>query len=165
MLNSEQTTWTNNDGFTISIDKRFLDIEVIYHFLSNESYWVKGMAKELVEASIESSILCYGVYVGNPNNGPAKQVGFARVVSDLVRFSWLGDVFIIPEYRGRGLSKWLLQIITEHPKLKGISFQLSTKDAHSLYSQFGFKPLEQIENRMARPLNLEEVYKGYKLNM
>ncbi|MCM3443448.1 GNAT family N-acetyltransferase [Metabacillus halosaccharovorans] len=165
MLDSEQTTWINNDGFSISINKRFLDIELIYHFLSNESYWVKGMAKELVETSIESSILCYGVYEGNPNNGPAKQVGFARVVSDLVRFSWLGDVFIIPEYRGRGLSKWLLHVITEHPKLKGTSFQLATKDAHSLYSQFGFKPLGQIENRMARPLNLEVVYKGYKLSI
>ena len=165
MLDSKQTTWTNNDGFTISINKSFLDLEVIYHFLSKDSYWVKGIAKELVEASIESSVLCYGVYEGNPNNGPAKQVGFARVLSDLVRFSWLGDVFIIPEYRGRGLSKWLLRVITEHPKLKGTSFQLATKDAHSLYSQFGFKPLEQIENRMARPINMEEVYKGYKLKI
>lgn len=164
MLENEQTIWTNIDGFIISTNKRFLDMEVIHHFLSNDSYWAKGIAKELVEASIENSILCYGIYEGDPTDGSAKQVGFARVVSDLVRFSWLGDVFVIPEFRGRGLSKWLMHVITEHPKLKGTSFQLATKDAHSLYNQYGFKPLEQIENKMARPLNWEAVYDGYKLN-
>jgi GNAT superfamily N-acetyltransferase len=61
------------------------------------------------------------VYEGNPNDGPAIQVGFARVVSDLVRFSWIGDVFILPDYRGRGLSKWLIGVITEHPKLKDVN--------------------------------------------
>jgi GNAT superfamily N-acetyltransferase len=164
MLENERTIWTNNDGFTISTNKSFLDIEVIHNFLSNDSYWAKGIDKELIEASIENSILCYGIYEGNPTDGCAKQVGFARVVSDLVRFSWLGDVFVVPEYRGRGLSKWLMGVITEHPKLKGTSFQLATKDAQSLYNQYGFKPLGQIENRMARPLNWEAVYDGYKLN-
>lgn len=163
MQDKEITLWTNNDGFIISTDKSLLDTEVIHNFLSNESYWVKGIPKELVEASIENSILCYGVYDSNPNNGNAKQVGFARVVSDLVRFSWLADVFILPEYRGRGLSKWLMSVITEHPKLKGTSFLLATKDAHSLYEQYGFKPLGQIENKMNRPLNWEAVYKGYKI--
>lgn len=150
-------------GFTISTNKSFLDTEVIHNFLSNDSYWVKGIARELVEASIENSILCYGVYEGYPNNNPVKQVGFAWVVSDLVRFSWIGDVFILPEYRGRGLSKWLMSVITEHPKFKGTSFQLATKDAHSLYAQYGFNPLGQIENRMNRPLDWEVVFEGYKI--
>lgn len=105
MQQKEIELWTNNEGFTISTDKRLLNTEVIHHFLSNESYWVNGIAKELVEASIEHSTLCFGVYDSHSTNGPAKQVGFARVVSDLVRFSWLGDVFILPEYRGLGLSK------------------------------------------------------------
>ena len=83
----EKTMWVNNDGITISTNKDFLDIELIHNFLSNDSYWVKGIAKELVEASIENSVLCYGIYEGNPSNGPARQIGFARVVSDLVRFS------------------------------------------------------------------------------
>lgn len=164
MLVNEKILWTNNDGFTISTEKSFLDIDVIFNFLSRDAYWVKGITKELVVASIENSILCYGVYDGNPNDGPYKQVGFARVVSDLVRFSWLGDVFILPEYRGRGLSKWLMSVIIEHPKLKGTSFQLATKDAHSLYAQYGFKPLGQIENRMIRSLDWEVVYQGYKIN-
>ncbi|SOC24333.1 acetyltransferase (GNAT) family protein [Ureibacillus xyleni] len=156
--------WENNDGMTICTNKSFLDIEIIHSFLSNDSYWAKGIAKELVEAAIENSILCYGVYDGNPLNGPAKQIGFARVVSDFVRFSWLGDVFILPEYRGRGLSKWLVSVITEHPKLKGTSFQLATKDAHSLYGKYGFKPIDKIENRMCRPLDWESVYQGYEID-
>ncbi len=164
MLKDDITEWMNDDGFTISTDKSFLDTALIHSFLCNDSYWVKGIAKELVEASIENSILCYGVYEGNPNESAAKQIGFARVVSDLVRFSWIGDVFILPEYRGHGLSKWLMSIVTEHPKLKGTSFQLATKDAHSLYAQYGFKPLEQIENRMSRPLDWQLVYEGYKLH-
>lgn len=151
------------DGFFISTDKNFLDIEAIYNFLSKESYWLKGITKEIVEASIENSIICYGIFEGNPANGSAKQIGFARVVSDLVRFSWLGDVFILPEYRGRGLSKWLMSIITENPKLKGTSFQLATKDAHTLYAQFGFKSLEQLDTRMARPLDWDVINKAYRV--
>ncbi|MFC5466841.1 GNAT family N-acetyltransferase [Lederbergia graminis] len=162
-MQENEQIWINNNGFTISTNKSFLDMEVIHNFLSKDSYWAKGIAKELIEASIENSILCYGVYEGNPNNGSAKQVGFARVVSDLVRFSWIGDVFVIEEYRGRGLSKWLMDVITEHPKLSGTYFQLATKDAHTLYSQFGFKPLEHVEDRMSRPMNWEDIYKGYKL--
>ena len=160
----EKSLWRNDEGFTISTNKNYLDIDVIHDFLNNESYWVKGIPKELVEAAIQNSILCYGIYEGNPENGPVKQVGFARVVSDLVRFSWIGDVFILQEYRGRGLSKWLMHVITEHPKLKGTSFQLATRDAHSLYAQYGFEPLGQIENRMSRPLDWKSVYKGYNLN-
>jgi ribosomal protein S18 acetylase RimI-like enzyme len=164
MQECKKLFYTNNDGFTISTNKSYLDTDVIHNFLSNESYWVKGIAKELVEASIQNSTLCYGIYEGHPKNGPVKQVGFARIVSDLVRFSWIGDVFILEEYRNRGLSKWLMSVITEHPKLKGTSFQLATRDAHSLYAKYGFKPLGQIENRMARPLDWETVYKAYKLN-
>ena len=162
MKSKERTVWVNNDGMTISTNKDLLQIDVIHNFLSSDSYWVKGISKELVEASIENSILCYGVYEGNPMDATAKQIGFARVVSDLVRFSWLGDVFILPEYRGRGLSKWLMSVITEHPKLKGTSFQLATKDAHALYEKYGFKPLEKIESRMSRPLDWGSVYEGYK---
>lgn len=158
-----QHTWTNEEGFIISTDKQLLHIDVIHDFLTNDSYWVPGISKELVEAAIEHSIVCYGVYKSEPANGSLTQIGFARVVSDFVRFSWIGDVFIVPAYRGRGLSKWLMHVITEHPKLKGTSFQLATKDAHSLYAQFGFKPLTQIENRMARPLDWDLVQEGYRV--
>lgn len=89
-----------NNGFYISTDKDLLDIDVIYNYLTNESYWLKGVTKVLVEASIDNSVLCYGIYEGDPTSGTARQVGFARVVSDLVRHSWLGDVFVLPYYRG-----------------------------------------------------------------
>ena len=158
----DQSQLLSNGGFFISTNKSYLDIDVIYHFLSEESYWLKGISKELVIAAIENSILCYGIYEGDPTSGPSKQIGFARVVSDLVRFSWLGDVFILPEYRGKGLSKWLMSVITEHPNLKGTNFHLATKDAHSLYAQYGFKPLDNIENRMARPFDWDAIYDGYR---
>ena len=161
-MNKQYTELISDNGFYISTDKSLLDVEVIYKYLSEESYWLKGISKELVIASIENSILCYGIYEGNPMNGSPKQVGFARVVSDLVRFSWLGDVFVLPDYRGKGLSKWLMNVITEHPNLKGTNFHLATRDAHSLYAQYGFKPLDNIEKRMARPFNWEAIYDGYK---
>lgn len=163
MSPTQEQLWTRSDGFTISTNKDHLDIEAIYQFLRHESYWANGIAKELVQAAITHSSLCYGIYEGNPSIGPAKQVGFARVVSDFVRFAWLGDVFVLPDYRGKGLSKWLMSLIVEHPHLKGTSFLLATQDAHSLYAQYGFQPLGQIENRLARPLNWDDVYSGYNL--
>jgi len=155
--------WTREDGFTIHMDKRFLDLEAIYQFLTQESYWAKEIKKEMVQAAVEHSTLIFGIYDGDPSKGAAQQVGFARVVSDLVRFAWLGDVFVLPQYRGRGLSKWLMSIIVNHPKLKGTSFNLGTRDAHSLYAQYGFKPLAQVENRMARPMSWPAIYEGYGL--
>ena len=153
----EEIEFTTKDEFCISTDKNLLDKDVIYNFLSKESYWLEGTSKELVEASIENSILCYGVYVGDPRKGTPKQIGFARVVSDLVRYSWLGDVFILPAYRGKGLSKWLMTIITENPKLKGTNFHLATRDAHTLYEQFGFQTVEKSEVSMSRPLDWDSI--------
>ncbi|WP_342598891.1 GNAT family N-acetyltransferase [Psychrobacillus sp. FSL H8-0483] len=163
MLGKEQAEFFSKDGFFICTDKSLLDVEVIYKFLSEESYWLKGISRELVIASIENSILCYGIFDGDPTKGTTKQIGFARVVSDLVRYSWLGDVFVLPDYRGRGLSKWLMGIITEHPRLKGTNFHLGTRDAHSLYAQYGFKPLERVENSMARPLDWDAINAVYKV--
>ena len=159
----EHNELLKKEDFFISTDKRFLDVEVIHNFLCNESYWLKGATMEMVVASIENSTICYGIYDGDPTTGSAKQIGFARVITDFVRFSWLGDVFILPEYRGHGLSKWLMSIITEHPKLKGTNFNLATKDAHSLYAQYGFKPLENVEKRMARPLDWGAIHEGLRL--
>lgn len=160
---NRQEECMSKDNFFISTNNKLLNIGVIHNFLSTESYWAKEIPKELVKEIIENSTICYGLYEGNSCKGAVKQIGFARVVSDLVRFSWLGDVFILQGYRGRGLSKWLMSVITEHPKLKGTSFMLATNDAHSLYAKYGFKPLDQVENRMARPLDWEAVYEGYNI--
>lgn len=159
----ERHHWKREDGFAISTDKRYLDVDTIHQYLSEDSYWASGIAKELVQAAIENSTLCYGIYLGDPAEGHAKQIGFARVVSDLVRFAWVGDVFVLPEYRGRGLSKWLMGIIMDHPKLKGVDFNLGTRDAHGLYEQFGFQKVGHTDTQMFRPRDMRLVYEAYGL--
>lgn len=102
-------------GFIISTDKDRLDRELIYAFISQESYWGKGRSSEAMERAIAHSVYCFGVY--QQQNAVEKQVGFARVISDLTTFGYLADVFILKEYQGRGLGKWLVQTIVEHPEL------------------------------------------------
>ena len=116
-------------NFSISTDKSKLDIAVIHNFLSC-SYWAENIPVEKVQKSIEGS-MCFGVY----DNG--KQIGFARMVTDNATFAYLADVFVLEEYRGHGLSKWLMEVIINHPDLQGLRrFMLATRDAHELYSQF-----------------------------
>ena len=129
------------DGFTISTEKEKLDIDVIHSFL-NRTYWAEGISKEVIRRSIEGS-LCFGVFEND------KQVGFARMITDKATFAYLADVFIIEEFRGRGLSKWLMEIIMSHPDLQGLRRMiLVTKDAHGLYKQFGFTPLINVDRWM-----------------
>jgi GNAT superfamily N-acetyltransferase len=128
--------------YSISTDIKKLQIAVIHHYLSVESYWAKHIPLEIVKQSIDNS-LCFGVYFKN------EQVGFARVVTDYATFGYLADVFILETHRGKGLSKWLMEYIMAHPKLQGLRrFSLATRDAHSLYAQFGFKPLSKPESIM-----------------
>lgn len=161
---SEPLTWKRKDGFMISTDKTLLNTDLIHSFLSEHSYWANGLHKDLVIASIENSQLCYGIHKVNPEKEVINQVGFARVVTDFVRFSYLGDVFVTPEFRGFGLGKWLISIIVSHPYLRGTSFQLSTKDAHSLYEQFGFQQLEDPGRKMERPHEMGAIYEAYELS-
>lgn len=121
--------------FLFSTDKKKLQIKYIHQFLSEESYWSKNIPIHIVEKSIEKS-LCFGVFENNC------QIGFARVITDFASFGYLADVFIDKDYRGRGLSKELMKFILEYPVIKTLRrFMLATKDAHSLYEQFGFHPL------------------------
>ena len=123
------------DGITISTKRERLDLSVIHEFLSEESYWARERALEQTKTAIENSI-CFGLYHGE------RQIGFARVVSDKATFAYIGDVFVVSEYRGRGLSKWLMQVIVEHPELQGLRrWVLATRDAHGLYRQFDFAEL------------------------
>lgn len=130
------------DSFLISTDKRKIDAVLVHRFLSETSYWAKNIPLEVVQTSIENS-LCFGIYEGE------KQVGFARVTTDKATFGYIGDVFIVEEYRGAGLSKWLMQCILSHPELQGFRrWILATADAHGLYAQSGFKPLAKPERWM-----------------
>lgn len=133
--------WKNNE-FLITTNKEELDIPYIHHFLSTSSYWAEMVPLETVQRSIEGA-MCFGVFT----NG--KQIGFARVVTDKATFAYLGDVFIDEAFRGRGLSKWLVQVILAHPDLQGLRrFILATRDAHGLYRQFGFTGIEEPEKLM-----------------
>ena len=138
--------------YTLSTDKARLDIMLVHWFLSEESYWAKGISFDTVERSIENS-LCFGVYYGK------EQVGFARVITDYGTFAYLADVFVLPEYRGKGLSKWLVKTVINHPELQGLRrWMLATRDAHQVYAKVGFRPLTAPDRWMER--HFPEVYLG-----
>jgi len=131
--------------YEISTDPERLDVDMIHGFLST-SYWAAGRPREVVEQSIRHS-LCFGVY------RQRTQIAFARVISDRAVFAYLADVFVIPTHRGRGISKALIAAIVAHPDLSGLRvFLLRTRDAHGLYSQFGFGPLQDPDEMMGRYL-------------
>ena len=123
------------DGaFFISDAEHLLCLDVIHKFLA-QSYWAEGIPKELLERAIANS-LCFGVYEG------ARQIGFARVISDYATFAYLADVFVLEEHCGKGLSKRLMEMIMSHPRLQGLRrWHLVTRDAHGLYQQYGFLAL------------------------
>ena len=126
-----------NGNLLISTNSALLDISVIHNYLSQESYWAKNIQLATVEKSIKHS-LCFGVYDGTI------QIGFARVITDYTAFAYLCDVFIIEAYRGKGLSKWLMQSIHAHSELQGLRrWLLVTKDAYGLYAQFGWQTLPE----------------------
>ena len=131
--------------YLICTDRDRLDIALIHGFLSRQTYWAKGRSVEVVKRSIENS-LPFGLFKDN------QQIGFARVVTDYATFAWLADVFVLDEFRGRGLAKWLMEVILAHPELQGFRrWVLATKDAHGLYRNFGFSELKRPERWMERP--------------
>lgn len=132
------------DDYTFSTDKSRLDVPFIHHYLSEESYWAKNIPLEIVESSIAGS-LCFGIY------HQERQVGFARVITDHATFAYLADVFIDQAHRGKGLSKQLMAFIFSESSLQGLRrWMLGTLDAHGLYAQFGFTPLQQPGRFMER---------------
>jgi len=136
--------------FVVSTEVARLDLDVIHGFLTN-CYWARGIPREVVARSIKHS-LCFGVY-----DGSGAQIGFARVVSDFATVAYLGDVFVLESHRGRGLSKWMMECIMQHPSLQGLRrWILLTRDAHGLYSQFGFTPVKSAERYME--LHRPDVY-------
>jgi GNAT superfamily N-acetyltransferase len=132
------------ENIEISTDKSRLDIEMIHKFLVEESYWAQTRTFGQTRIAIENSI-CFGVYLND------RQIGFARVVSDRATFAYIGDVFVLDEFRGHGISKKLMQSMIDHPDLQGLRrWVLATKDAHGLYEQFEFASLKFPERWMER---------------
>jgi GNAT superfamily N-acetyltransferase len=124
--------------FCISTDKTKLRLDSIHEFLSTKAYWCLNIPKEKVQTAIQNS-LCFGVYQGE------KQIGFARIISDFSTIAYLGDVYILEEYRGNALSKWLMETIMSYPDLQGLRrWILLTGDAHGLYRQFGWTEITDL---------------------
>ena len=139
--------------YVISSDPSWVDVDVVWRFLSEESYWARGIPREIVLKSLPHSIL-FGVYEIGPQSR-REQVGFARVISDRATFAYLADVFILANHRNQGLSKRLLQAVLAHPELRGLRrWLLVTADAHTLYEQFGFA-------RTAQPERIMEIRRPY----
>jgi GNAT superfamily N-acetyltransferase len=140
------------DDYCISTDKAKLDFDAIHDFLSTKAYWCLNIPKAKVQTGIKHS-LCFGVYKGKG------QVGFARVISDFSAIAYLGDVYILEEERGKGLSKWLMETVMSHPDLQGLRrWILLTGDAHGLYRQFGWTELADPGRWME--LHNKNVYSG-----
>ncbi|HZO61319.1 MAG TPA: GNAT family N-acetyltransferase [Solirubrobacterales bacterium] len=123
-------------GFEISTARERLDRALIHRFLHDDSYWARGIPRDVLDRAIANS-LCFGMY-----DDAGRQVGFARVVTDRAAIAYLADVFVVADHRGRGLGKWLIETVMAHSDLQGLRrFFLGTADAHSLYERFGFRPL------------------------
>jgi GNAT superfamily N-acetyltransferase len=145
VINSSMTDSWERGYYQISTDRSRLNLDLIHDFLSHNTYWATGRSREVVQRSIENS-LPFGIYQEND------QVGFARVVTDYATIAWIADVFVLPEHRGHGLSKWLMEVMLAHPQLQGFRrWVLSTKDAHGVYERFGFIKLHRPDRWMERP--------------
>lgn len=153
--NPETKTWrrtTRGTEYSITTDQEQFHLDVIHNFLATQSKWAKGISRRILEKSIRHS-LCFGLFQED------QQIGFARVISDLATIAYLGDVFVLPEYRGRGLSKWLMECVCSHPDLQNLRrWILVTEDAHGLYRKYGFAQLARPEGYMER--HDPDVYKA-----
>jgi GNAT superfamily N-acetyltransferase len=142
-MSSEALAWTRA-GYEITTDRGRIDVNAVYRYLSEDSCWARNIPRDVVERAIRYS-LCFAILHG------AEWAGFARVTSDRATVAYLGDVFILPAHRGKGLSKWLMECIGSHPELQGLRrWMLATSDAHGLYGQFGFMPLKAPQRWMEK---------------
>jgi len=131
--------------FTVSTDPARLDLDAVHAALSQQ-YWSAGIPKETVARALRGS-LCFGLYAAE--GAGERQIGLARVITDAATFAYLCDVYVLPEFRGRGLGKLLMRAVMEHPELQGLRrFSLVTADAHGLYRSFGFTEIENPDRHM-----------------
>jgi len=140
------------DDYEIDDDPARLDLNVIHGFLTT-SYWAAGVPRGVVERSVASS-LNLGLYHAG------SQVGFTRAVTDRATFCWVGDVFVLPAHRGRGLAHWMMETLLAYPDLAGLRrFMLATSDAHQVYADCGFVPLTDPERYMEIKRPLGDLYR------
>lgn len=139
-----------SNSYEISTDKWRLDVDLIHNFL-RATNWAQDIPRAVVERCVRNS-LCFGAF------SEGRQVGFGRVITDSATFAYIADIFVVPEHRGRGVSKLLLRSMLEHSDLRGLRrILLATQDAHGLYAQFGFQPLAHAEHYMT--IHRPDVYR------
>jgi GNAT superfamily N-acetyltransferase len=139
--------------YEISTDPARLDRAAIHRYLSEEAYWCPGIPREVVDRSIDNS-LCFGLFAPD-----GSQAGFGRAVTDRATYAWLMDIFVLPEHRGRGLGKWLVETMLAHSALQGLRhIGLATTDAHELYARYGFERPEDGEQRMGISRDPRDLY-------
>ena len=131
----------HKDDFTVVTDPSKLDVVAIHRYLTR-AYWSEGIPQHIVEKALANS-LCFGLFQGT------QQIGLARVVTDRATYAYLCDVYVLEEFRGKGLGVWLVECVTSHPDLQGLRrFSLATRDAHGLYEKFGFAALKKPQSLM-----------------
>jgi len=131
----------HKDDFTVVTDPLKLDVVAIHRYLTR-AYWSEGIPQHIVEKALANS-LCFGLFQGT------QQIGLARVVTDRATYAYLCDVYVLEEFRGKGLGVWLMECVTSHPDLQGLRrFSLATRDAHGLYEKFGFAALKKPQSLM-----------------
>ena len=140
-------TWRSEDGFEVSTDKARIDLEVVHGFLGR-IYWAENIPREVMARAIDGA-MCFSIF-----DPAGAQVGFGRVITDRATFAWLSDIFVVENHRGRGLAKWMVGLMLEHPDLQGLRrWLLGTRDAQELYRSFGFNevPTGNLMSRSGLP--------------
>jgi GNAT superfamily N-acetyltransferase len=131
------------EGLELDDDRARVDIDAVHRFLSEEAYWVRGRSRETIERLVVESTRVVAAYDGDT------LIAFCRVMSDGSNMAWLGDVFVLPSHRGRGVGVELVREAVQYPEHRDLMWFLGTRDAHELYAKFGFIP--PTERTMVRP--------------
>jgi len=140
-------TWRRADGYEVSTDKGRIDLDVVHGFLTRV-YWSENVPRDVVSRSI-SGAFCFSVF--DPSGA---QVGFGRVITDFATFAYLSDIFVLEAHRGKGLARWMVGLMLDHPQLQGLRrWLLGTRDAQALYRRFGFEdmPAGRLMGRRGLP--------------
>lgn len=136
---------TEKDDYYISTDNALLDFNAILRFISVESYWGQGRTAAVMRRAIENSTICFGLY--QQTAAGLTQVGFCRVISDLTVFAYLSDVFVLKDHRGKGLGKWLIHTICEHPDLRDLKNVCLITRTPQFYEPLSFDALPPTDVR------------------
>lgn len=132
-------------GLELDDERERVDVDAVYRYLSEQAYWVMGRSRETIERLVRESTRVIAAYDGDT------LIGFCRVISDGSNMAWLGDVFVYPEYRGRGVGVELVREAVEFPEHRDMQWYLGTRDAHQLYAKFGFGPPNERTMTRQRP--------------